>query len=636
MRSHSVVRLEKILPVYNSEWLTSSESPSLRTDDLWPLYEHLNKRVNSNQFDEAAQVATKLNVLLQEFCGVACDAPVNELIERLLTEDLPSCFDTVHSAINLFSGTLYAQALISMLNEQDYQSSKKHFSHAFCLLEVSSKSLELDLLLRQRLWRSSYHAGLASFLADDFDMALKTFERLFTLPAFRQALYLLDEKRLALIAGAEQILDIDVCDIPSDVVSGVLYYYALTLMKGENYKGALPLLRAAACLAGNPVSAGFKSLAEVKLPACYSGLIKKNTLLGKGPMSASARVTVTFNNRSSFPARTIFENDSSLSTLSVTAIVPVYNGSKLVAQTLQSIITQTLPPTELVVVDDGSEDDSFDVISNAVSQFNFPFDVIIIRTMNGGQSRARNFGAVAATGTLMAYLDQDDLWYPPHLQALQKPFSKNNKLGWTYSNLDEIDLSGKMMHRKFLNVVAPNRRFSSVRDLLHTDMFILPSASLISRAALMSIKGFDEELSGYEDDDLFVRLFRDGFEHIFVDVPLSSWRIHQGSCSYQMWMVVSRRKFHKKLAAMFPDDPSMGRFWVRDVISPRFFANGVNRFNVGIETNDYAMCTEALTDMKTSMETMIVPIHTRLRVLMCHFPVIYKRFRTLRTHIKFK
>jgi hypothetical protein len=102
-------------------------------------------------------------------------------------------------------------------------------------------------------------------------------------------------------------------------------------------------------------------------------------------------------------------------------------------------------------------------------------------------------------------------------------------------------------------------------------MFILPSATVISRRAFESVGGFNERLSGYEDDDLFLRLFRSGYECAFLPRPLSKWRTFQSSSSFSLRMAKSRALYAKMLIERFPDDDTRALYYARDLIAPRFF-----------------------------------------------------------------
>src|SRR6476659_10725298 len=98
--------------------------------------------------------------------------------------------------------------------------------------------------------------------------------------------------------------------------------------------------------------------------------------------------------------------------LSISAIIPLYNGASFVTQALDSVFAQELPPDEVIVVDDGSTDEGPEIVSRYAKRHPITF----LRKDNGGQSSARNFGIRRARGALIALLDQDDLWYPHHLR----------------------------------------------------------------------------------------------------------------------------------------------------------------------------------------------------------------------------
>ena len=253
----------------------------------------------------------------------------------------------------------------------------------------------------------------------------------------------------------------------------------------------------------------------------------------------------------------------------IVAIIPLYNGARFIEESVRSVMAQTRQPDEFIVVDDGSTDNGQQVVHRLMQEFPL---LRLEAKSNGGQSSARNLGVKRSTGSLIALLDQDDAWYPNHLEELLKPFLKRrpNALGWSYSDLDEVDEDGSVVSKKILAETGnehPKRRLTSC---LGRDMFVLPSASLIARTAFEEVGGFDERLSGYEDDDLFLRLFRRGYDNVFVKKALSKWRIYMGSTSYSPRMAKSRMIYASKLLEMYPDNPKQGRHYARDLIAPRF------------------------------------------------------------------
>ena len=100
------------------------------------------------------------------------------------------------------------------------------------------------------------------------------------------------------------------------------------------------------------------------------------------------------------------------------------------------------------------------------------------------------------------------------------------------------------------------------------DVFILPSAALVDRQATIDAGLFDERLSGYEDDDLFLRLFWSGVRGYYLNVAVTQWRIYPASTSFSSRMAKSRMICFQKLIEAFPDEPRLGHFWRRDLSHP--------------------------------------------------------------------
>lgn len=258
-----------------------------------------------------------------------------------------------------------------------------------------------------------------------------------------------------------------------------------------------------------------------------------------------------------------------MKSLRVAAIIPLYNGSRYIGRALTSVLEQTRPADQIVVVDDGSSDDGAEVARRLAG--NDPRFSLLTKD-NGGQSSARNFGTKHSDCDLVAFLDQDDWWYPQHIETLEKPFlqQRSPSLGWVYSNLDEYDDAGRLIDRNMLQNYPAQHPKRTVHECLLRDMMVVPSASLISRQAFDEVNGFDERLSGYEDDDFFLRVFVRGYDNIFINRALSAWRIHDESSSYSDRMDKSGLIYALKLLDEWPDRERRKRYLSRDLISPRF------------------------------------------------------------------
>jgi len=278
---------------------------------------------------------------------------------------------------------------------------------------------------------------------------------------------------------------------------------------------------------------------------------------------------------------------SDLENFRISAIVPLYNGERFIEEALISISRQTLKPVEVIVVDDGSTDGGVDKVRN----LDLGIPLKVVSQENAGQSAARNEGARLATGDYLAFLDQDDVWYPRHLELLVTAFVEWDgplELGWSYGDLDILDMNGNLVSRAILKrdqLGWPHPK-ENLLDLLARDMFVVPSASLVTKQAFFSVDGFDERLMGYEDDDLFLRLFRARWGNAFVEDSVGQWRMYLESTSYSWRMRQSRRIYAEKLFEMFPDDRISHRYYVRDFMAPRFLYQVLGEYTRAVEMRD--------------------------------------------------
>jgi glycosyltransferase involved in cell wall biosynthesis len=274
----------------------------------------------------------------------------------------------------------------------------------------------------------------------------------------------------------------------------------------------------------------------------------------------------------------------------VVAIIPLYNGAPWIRDSLRSVLQQSHPADEIIVVDDGSTDDGPEI----VEQIRCEHPQVTLLHMsqpghNGGQSAARNFGVAHSKSDIIALLDQDDVWYANHIKVLYETMIEAGdeaEIGWLYSDLDEVDEHLNLVHRNYLTGLHATHPKIDLIQCLIGDMFVLPSSSFIVRRAFDDVGGFDERLSGYEDDDLFLRMFRRGWTNIYVNRPLTKWRIHTGSSSYSPRMAKSRRVYMRKLIDQFPDDPARVRYYRRDVIAPRFLPQFLAEYLIALKTDD--------------------------------------------------
>ncbi len=168
---------------------------------------------------------------------------------------------------------------------------------------------------------------------------------------------------------------------------------------------------------------------------------------------------------------------------------------------------------------------------------------------------------------------------------LAQALARDPGLGWVYSDVDEIDDGGLMVAHCFIGGLSVHPKLR-VADMLADDMMVLPSATLLRRSAFEAVGGFDERLDGYEDDDLFLRIFRRGYANAFLPEATAQYRLHAGNITATTKVLPSRRAFAEKIMAMFPDDHLRGRFYVRDLVAPRFLRSAIGGYARALAAGD--------------------------------------------------
>lgn len=193
----------------------------------------------------------------------------------------------------------------------------------------------------------------------------------------------------------------------------------------------------------------------------------------------------------------------------VSVIIPVYNGARFLRAALESVFAQTYQPFEVIVVDDGSSDDS-----RVIAQ-SFP-DVRYIQQANQGVAAARNNGIEAARGDFFAFLDQDDLWTPEKLKLQMDHLLTHPELGYTLTQ-----------QKYFLNPGAamPAWFRKELFDSVHTGWVL--GTMVVRRSAFAQVGNFATGYSAANDSDWFFRAKAAAIPMAVVPELLLLKRIHE-------------------------------------------------------------------------------------------------------------
>lgn len=208
--------------------------------------------------------------------------------------------------------------------------------------------------------------------------------------------------------------------------------------------------------------------------------------------------------------------------IDISAIMTVKNGSKYLKSSLSSVFTQTYPPKEVVVVNDGSDDDTWEVLKSL--RHTAPIQVQLVNTHGVGRSQALNLAVKYARHPWLANIDVDDKWLPEKLAQQVKAISQfpDGELFVTASQIVYGQEEGHYAANGKLSIIPIER----VSFYIHNP--INHSSILFSRNFFEQVGGYDEALFRQVDIDLWIRALRKGFIFYQVDLPLTIKRLHDG------------------------------------------------------------------------------------------------------------
>ena len=216
----------------------------------------------------------------------------------------------------------------------------------------------------------------------------------------------------------------------------------------------------------------------------------------------------------------------------LSVVVPAYEAAATIESTIRSVLAQTRGDFELIVVDDGSRDDT----SGRVAALARTDDRIrLLRRPNQGVAAARNAGVEAARGEHVSFLDSDDLWLPDYLAAMTSALAARPEAGFAYTDAWILDERTRRIHRASMMasreppVVAPDDPGELLRLLIRGN-FVFTSAT-VRRAVLEQTGGFRAEFSPAEDYDLWLRIVARGYAAVRVPGRLAVYRDRSGSLS---------------------------------------------------------------------------------------------------------
>jgi glycosyltransferase involved in cell wall biosynthesis len=254
----------------------------------------------------------------------------------------------------------------------------------------------------------------------------------------------------------------------------------------------------------------------------------------------------------------------------VSVVMPAYNSAATVKDAIESVLAQTYPDFEIVVIDDGSVDDTERVVRQ------FGDRVRYFKQENGGVSVARNTGIKKSLGTYVAFLDSDDIWVPGKLAEQIPWLEADPKVGLVYC--DWAVTSGEAVLQSSRHKELPAAS-GYVFDELIQSGFILTSGVIVRRACLDDVGDFDTSLAIAEDYDLWLRIsYR--WKLQLVDQCLLTKRSWDGSLSSNLKSTaLARIMLFKKALKELPGMTSRSRKLMRRQLALSYWDVGYDEFD---------------------------------------------------------
>lgn len=223
----------------------------------------------------------------------------------------------------------------------------------------------------------------------------------------------------------------------------------------------------------------------------------------------------------------------------VSVVIPLYNREKYIAETIESVLLQTFKDFEIIIIDDGSTDNSLKNLEP------FKEKVKLITQINSERAVSRNNGVKNSTGEYIAFLDSDDIWLPNKLEKQIEILDKNKEIVLVYCACNRIDENSK----KTLTARRQRVGYSgNISEKLLIRNFIPSPTPILRRELFNQTEGFKSEYIPYEDWEFWIRFSHLGKFH-FIEEPLALYRIHKE----QSVQLVSAERIEKATLALLED-----------------------------------------------------------------------------------
>lgn len=213
-----------------------------------------------------------------------------------------------------------------------------------------------------------------------------------------------------------------------------------------------------------------------------------------------------------------------MSSLLVSVIMPVYNSKEFLAEAIESVLEQTYPNWELVIVDDGSPDSSYEIAEKYQQKDS---RIVLHKQKNGGPSSARNTAVDMAKGELIAMLDPDDVMFPSRLQEQVDFLHEHPEVSIVSCLCNYVNRHNKTLGTNYTDILTVEDCHRYIKE--NKIVFCLHSGATLYKDAFLNVGGYKEDIFYTQDLDLWNRLVESGYDLVVMPKILVNYRIHGSS-----------------------------------------------------------------------------------------------------------
>jgi len=208
----------------------------------------------------------------------------------------------------------------------------------------------------------------------------------------------------------------------------------------------------------------------------------------------------------------------------VSVIIPTYNSAIYLPEAIESVLAQTYKDFEIIVIDDGSTDNTKDAVTPYLDR------IIFLDGPNGGPCKARNRGIQKSSSEYVAFLDADDMWYPDKLECQMAVFSENQHYDMVHSDASYSRKNTSEEGRTWFSF-KKHVKVGWIYSELLNECFIILSSVIVKRECLEKAGLFDENVERWHGYDLYLRIAVES-QIGLVNKPLFFRRIHESNRFY--------------------------------------------------------------------------------------------------------